>query len=161
MHSDIQNLFYQAEDHYLQSQELKLFKHHADSLAQRLETYKHLRDREIDIFQPVSDRLSNTFPEVKQEILIRALKHWLAVMRYCAMAMLLNNSEFLQHRLLEWLSPQIEAHQLENIESKLYEFLQISLQRILSREQLALIQPFLSQAEKTLLASPIVTEVGG
>jgi hypothetical protein len=81
-------------------------------------------------------------------------------MRYCAMAMLLNNPEFLQHRLLEWLSPQIEAYQLEEIESKLYEFLEISLQRLLSQKQLALLQPFLSQAQTTLSRSPITTEVG-
>jgi hypothetical protein len=160
MHSDIQALWYEAEDHYLQPQEIKVFKHYADSLGQRLETYKHLRDREIDIFQPIADRLSDTFPQVKEELLTRALKHWLAIMRYCAMAMLLNNPEFLQHRLLEWLSPQIEAYQLEEIESKLYEFLEISLQRLLSQKQLALLQPFLSQAQTTLSRSPITTEVG-
>jgi hypothetical protein len=160
MHSDIQALWYEAEDHYLQAQEIKLFKHHIDSLGRRLETYKHLRDREIDIFQPVADRLSETFPEVQEALLTRALKHWIATMRYCAMAMLLNNPEFLQHRLLEWLSPQVEAYQLEEIEGNLYEFLEISLQQLLSQEQLALLEPFLSQAQTTLLRSSITAEVG-
>jgi hypothetical protein len=161
MHSDIQALWYQAEDHYLQPQEIKAFKHHTNSLAQRLKTYKCLRDQEIEIFQAVANQLLVTFPDEEEELLKRALKHWLLVMRHCAMAMLLNNPEFFQRRLLEWLAPQIEAHQLKEIETKLYELLQKGLQQSLSEEQFALMQPFLSLAQTTLLEERTPIQLGG
>ena len=159
MHSDIEVLLYEAEEHYLQPPEIKLFKHHVASLAQRLETYECLRDREIEIFQTVADQLLEAFPQENPQLLERALKHWLSVMRYSAMAMLLSNPEFLQRRLLEWLTDLVQAHQMESIETKLYEFLLSRLVEVLSQEQLALVQPYLEQAQKTLLASNAACEV--
>ncbi|AFZ37119.1 hypothetical protein Sta7437_3621 [Stanieria cyanosphaera PCC 7437] len=161
MHSDLQAFWYQAEDHYLQSEEIKAFKHHTDSLAQRLKTYKSIRDREIDIFQTVANQLLDVFPDQQEQLIEKALKHWLLVMRNCSMAMLLNNPEFLQRRLLEWLAPQIKAHQLQEIETKLYEFLQTSLQQFLSQEQFDLIEPFLLMAQTKLLGERTPIEIGG
>lgn len=160
MDSDIQALLYQAEDHYLQSQEIVAFKQNIASLKKRSETYKYLRDQEIDIFQPVADRLSDEFPELEEALLAKALKHWLSVLRYAAMAMLLNNPEYLQHRLLEWLTPQVQTHQLIEVEIKLYEFLESRLQELLVKEQLALIKPFLTQTKTTLLENYSPSQVG-
>ena len=161
MHSNIEALVYQAEDHYLQRQEITAFKLHIASLGKRLETYECLRDQEIAIFQPVADRLLEAFPLENPKLLERALKHWLSVMRYCAMAMLTNNPEFLQRRLLEWLTDIVQVHQMESVENTLYQLLQVRLKKVLSEEQLTLVQPFLDQARTTLLGSNALSEVGG
>lgn len=161
MHPEIETLLYKAEEQYLKPLEIKLFKHHATSLSQRLETYEMLRDQEIAIFQPVADRLLKSFPQEKQETLEIALKHWLSVLRYCAMAMLLNNQEFLQRRLLEWLTDIVQAHQTQAIEMSLYQLLHASLKELLSEQQLALVQPFLEQAEATLLCTGDLTKLQG
>ena len=153
MHPDIKTLVYEAEDHYLKLAELKIFKDSITSLVVRLETYKLLRDREIDIFQPVADALVDRFSEESQETLERALKHWLSVVRYCAMAMLLNNPEFLQRRILEWLTDIVQAHQIQEMEKHLYQLLKAGLQENLTERQWALLEPFLSQAEMTLFKS--------
>jgi primosomal protein N'' len=68
------------------------------------------------------------------------------------MAMLLNDPEYLQHRLLEWLTEQIKAHELQSLETDIYKYLQMRLKKVLSAEQLALLNPFLEEARKTLLA---------
>lgn len=161
MHPEIETLLYKAEEHYLKPLEIKLFRHHATSLSQRLETYEFLRDQEVVIFQPVADQLLEVFPQEKQETLERALKHWLSVLRYCAMAMLLNNQEFLQRRILEWLTDMVQAHQTQAVETRLYKLLQARLKELLSDQQLALIQPFLNQAESTLLGTGILTQLQG
>lgn len=111
MHPEIKTLLYEAEDHYLKPEEIDSFKYHASSLAQRLETYELLRDAELAIFQPVADQLLETFPQ-QQENLKLALKHWLSVLRYSAMAMLMDNPEFLQLRLLESLTEGVQVHQM-------------------------------------------------
>lgn len=143
----------EAEHHYLQPQEMVAFKHHVLSITTRLEAYELLRDNEIALFQPVADGLLGVFPQEKQENLERALKHWLSVMRYCAMAMLVNNPEFLRRRLLEWLTDLVQVHQTQAIEMTIYELLQVRLPEYLTSEHLALVQPFLAQAEETLLGT--------
>jgi hypothetical protein len=159
MHPQIKTLLYEAEEHYLKPEEIETFKHHASSLAQRLETYELLREQEVAIFQPVADQLLEVFPQEKQETLERALKHWLSVLRYCTMAMLLNNQEFLQRRLLEWLTDLVQVHQTQAIEMTLYQLLQVDLKQILSDQQLALVQPFLDQAETTLLRASALAQL--
>lgn len=153
MHPDLESLFYKAEENYLQAVEMKLFKHHINSLAQRLQTYEVLRDQEIDIFQPVADRLVEAFAQESTPLLEQALKQWIAILRYAAMAMLLNNPEFLQRRLLEWLTDLVEVQQRQSIEAKLAQLLQDRLREVLTEEQRNLIAPFIDQAQHTLLGA--------
>ncbi|MUL36851.1 phycobilisome protein [Gloeocapsopsis dulcis] len=158
MHPEIKTLLYEAEDCYLKPEEIKTFKYHVSSLQARLETYELLCEQEVVIFQPIADQLLKTFPQ-QQETLERTLKRWLSVLRYCAMAMLLNNQEFLQRRLLEWLTELVQAHQTQEIEMRLYQLLQTQLKELLTEQQLALLQPFLEQAETTLLRSSALTQL--
>ncbi len=153
MNPDIETFLYAAEDHFLQPQELEGFQETVATLAQRLEVYEALRDQEIDIFQPIANQLEESFPNESQHLLERALTRWLSVLRYSAMAMLMNNPEYLQRRLLEWLTDIVQVHSMEDVENKLSQLLKARLAEMLSEEQIALIQPFLEQAESTLLKS--------
>lgn len=151
MHPKIEALMEEAESRYLKPEEMEAFKQYAISIAQSLKVYESLRDKEVEIFQPVADRLVKGFPQTEQETLERVLKHWLLVSRYCAMAMLLNDREYLQRRLLDWLKGLVQTHQTAEIEATLYQLLQARLKELLSPQALALLQPFLEQARATLL----------
>lgn len=157
MHSDIQTILYQAEEHYLKGQEITFFQISTSSLAKRLETYKCLRDREIAIFQPIAEELVRVYSHENPQVLEKALKHWLAVMRYSAMAMLLNNPEYLESRILEWLSEMVQAHQMQSVENTICDLLLSRLEKVLSQQQLALLQPFLEQAQTTLLGEQMLS----
>lgn len=161
MQSDIEALVHQAEEDYLKQPDIELFRQHAASLQKRLETYECLRDGEIAIFQPIVKQLMETYPQENPQLLEKVLKHWVSVLRYCAMAMLLNNPEYLEYRLLEWLSDIVKAHQMESLESTLYELLLSSLSTVLAQQQLALLQPFLEQARVALLGTSELSIVGG
>ncbi|WP_319421416.1 globin family protein [Pleurocapsa sp. FMAR1] len=161
MQSDIENLLYLAEDHYLKQLEIQAFQICAASLAKRLEVYEYLRNHEIDIFQPIAAELSKVHAAEDPQLLEKALKHWLSIMRYCAMAMLLNNPEYFQRSVLEWLTEMVQAHQMQSLENTIYDLLFSQLKKLLSLEQFALIKPFLSQAQTTLLGEKILNTVGG
>lgn len=154
MHTDLTILCHRSQHHYLPKGEVAVFKHHVDLLKERLELYKLLRDHEVSIFQSIANQLEEVFEQENPKIIKKALKHWISALRYCAMAMLLNNHEYLQHRLLEWLTDIIQAHQMQEMENYLYEFLQIQLSELLTVEQIGLLNPFLEQARNTLLSSP-------
>ena len=161
MYPELKILLNDAEQRYLQSEEIETFKHHVASLAQRLAVYELLRDNEIAIFQPIADQLLADFPQQRHENLERPLKHWLAVLRYCAMAMLLHNPEFLQRRLLDWLTDMVQVHQTQAVDMAIYQLLQDRMSEFLSTQQLALMQPFLAQAGETLLGTGRLTQLPG
>ncbi len=158
MHKNLENIMQMAEDHYLRGLEMQAFQIHLASLKDRLELYKLLRDQEIELFQPIADDLVKTFANEDEKKLKKLLKQWIAVMRYGAMAMLLNNPEFLQHRLLEWLATPIKIHQTQPIERKICNKLRDDLGKMLTSSQFALIEPFLNQAETVLLTEKVAQE---
>ncbi|MEG4501567.1 phycobilisome protein [Microcoleus sp. F10-C6] len=151
MHPEIESLLDQAENRFLKGEELIAFKRQAATLAQRLKIYEFLRDKEASIFQPIANQLQETYPDEKQETLERSLKHWLLVLRYCAMAMLLNDRDLLEQRLLDWLSGIVEAHQTQKLEATVCDLLQTRLKELLSEQARAILQPFLDQAQSIVI----------
>ena len=150
MNPNFQSLLYDAEERYLKAGEIDALKSYTTSLSQGLETYEILRDQQIAIFQPIANQLSASF-QSQQPDLERSLRNWLAVLRYCAIAMLQNNSEFLERRLLEWLTDIVRVHQIQAIDSALYNALQKQISSMLTNKQYSLLQPFLAQAAARLV----------
>jgi len=151
MHPEIEALLDQAENRFLKAEELMAFKRHTATLAQRLKIYEFLREKETSIFQPIAKKLQETFPDEPQEKLESSLKHWLLVLRYCGMAMLLNDRAFLEQRLQDWLCGIVQAHQTQKIEATVCKLLQIRIKEMLSEQARAILQPFLDQAKSILI----------
>lgn len=153
MHPEIEELLDRAENRFLKTEEITAFKRHVANLAQRLKIYEFLREKETSIFQPVANKLQETFPNEQQENLERSLKHWLLVLRYCGMAMLLNDRNFLEQRLQEWLSGIVNAHETQKIEAAVCHLLQTRIKEILSDQARAILQPFLDDAQSMLVGT--------
>lgn len=153
MYLELEDIMHQAEEKYLQDENLEVFSSHIFSLRERLETYEIVRERELEIFQAVANQLLQKFSKEKPVKIEQSLKHWLLITRYCAMAMLLNNSEFLQRRLLEWLTDIVKAHDLQVIENSLVDILLKELAEKLSEKQIGYFKPFVEQAKITLFDS--------
>ena len=150
MISDIDSILYKAEAEYLEQQDLANFKGQVFALEKRLQIYEIISSKETEVFQTIASRLVNDFPDEPDKIKL-ALKHWLMVMRYCAMAMLLDNPDYLEYRILEWLSEQVEAYQTKAIEQRIFELLQKRYCKVLNSEQLSILQPYLEQTRNALL----------
>ncbi|MDJ0509631.1 MAG: phycobilisome protein [Crocosphaera sp.] len=151
MQKDLETFFYEAEDHYLESSDLQSLKQATETLKQRLEIYQNLRDQELPMFQCIADSLVEAFPDENMQRLEQGLKHWMSVMRYGTMAMLLNNPDYFRHRILEWLTDMIHAQEMVAIETYIFESLMQGLEEIFSSEQMLLLMPFLEQAKTILL----------
>ena len=156
MYVELKELLYKAEDHYLQPGEIEQLRNNLDSLKIRLATYKSIRNQEITVFQAIADQLTTQLEEEDLPEIQKAIIHWASVLRYAAMAMLLNSPEFLERRILEWLNPTIQAHEKIAIENSVYQLLSSGIKNILDEPQWELINPFLQQAQNTLLQSNIL-----
>ncbi|MGK7890589.1 MAG: hypothetical protein AB4042_14760 [Leptolyngbyaceae cyanobacterium] len=151
MHPQIEAMFDEAEKRYLKPEELNCLNDYVDSIPARLETYRYLRDHEVDIMQQVADNLEAQFSQESQATLERCLKNALLIMRYSAMGMLLNDETFLHSRLITWLEGTAKAYQTEAIDQALYQLLNQRLNQLLSPAQVQMIKPHLQLAEGVLV----------
>ncbi len=157
MYPELQALIHEAEHKYLEVDDLETLSSHVSTLRDRLSAYQIIRDQEINVFQKVADKLLKSFGEENTKKIETAIRHWLSVNRYCAMAMLLNNHEFLEHRILEWLTDIVQAYNLSEIENSLYSILVKELNTILSDVQMGYFEPFLTQAKNSLVNAKSLT----
>jgi len=150
MHPQIEALFDQAESRYLKPEELGLLNQYVDSLPARLTAYRTLRDRELDVMQPVADQLQVELPQEKIEHLERAIKNALLTLRYCAMGMLLNDETFVKERLSSWLGGTMSLYNNPTINSTLYRLLHQQISTVLGNPTTSLITPHLLMAQTLL-----------
>lgn len=147
----IQELINQAQDRYLATDELGLMEGYVTSLPERLKLYKVIRDREIEFLQTVADQVASELPSVTDEDLEVGVKNLILVLRYCSMAMLLGDENFLKERLLSWLEGIMSMRDMRRLNETLYKLLNQVLRQNISPSQLALIQPFITTAQVTLI----------
>lgn len=143
MQSPFDAIFDEAENRYLTLEELRGVGQYVVSLNERVLTYRLIRDHELSIMQDVADRIEYEIPNVQPSDLERSLKNVLLSLRYCSMAMLLNDKSFVQDRLLVWLSESIQIHGLSLMNAALFRLMIQQLHQTLTEQQIELLQPFL------------------
>ncbi|HIK38746.1 MAG: phycobilisome protein [Geminocystis sp.] len=147
MYPLLQELIHEAESKYLQQSDLLRLMQEMSGMRPRLAVYRYLRDNEVHIFQKVADELLKQLPQEKTRNIENCLRHWLSITRYSAMAMLLNNPEYLQRRLLEWLTDIVRVYEYQHISQKLQALLVERLKEELPSDGFKYIEPFLNQAQ--------------
>lgn len=157
MYPELQALIHEAEHQYLQADNLYKLNQEVSTLKDRLTAYKILRDQEISIFQEVADRAVKQFPQEDSQKIAKVIRHWILITRYCGMAMLLNNPEFLERRLLEWLTDIVQAQESQSLFPAIYSLLVVNLGQVLAEEGLQHLQPFLTQANDYLSNIPVLS----
>lgn len=153
MITEIDYQIYRAEEEYLSAKDLGIFKSQVLYLEERLKIYELLRSLETELFQHVANQIGQNFPDETELRVKQALKHWMLVLRYCAMAMLSNDPEYLQQRILEWLPEQIKARETQDLEGHLYSYLYKRLKKVMGAEDFSIIKPYLEQSKNTLFDS--------
>lgn len=147
MHTQLEAIFDDAESRYLKPDELQVLSQYVDSLPLRLNAYRTLRDRELEVMQPVADQLQVQLPNEKIETLERAIKTAMLTLRYCAMGLLLNDQSFAQDRLISWLGGTMRMYNIQSINTVLYRLVHQYLSQVLSPQELNLLIPHLTLAE--------------
>lgn len=152
MHPHIASVFDEAENRYLKPDEIKLIGQYVASMPERLDAYRNLRDRELEIMQAVAEQLQAELPQEPEESLERCIKNALLMLRYCALSLLVNDETLVQDRFLNWVKPLTKAYETKAIDSKLYRLMNQQLAKALSPKQLSYLSPSLSLAQDSLLS---------
>ncbi|MBD0269676.1 MAG: hypothetical protein ICV77_15455 [Cyanobacteria bacterium Co-bin8] len=117
-----------------------------------MKAYRLLRDQEVALMQPVADSLQQQMPDVPEATLEFSVRSGLLVLRYAAMAMLMDDEVFVEERLRGWLPEMVKAYNTEAVDQKLFEALAQRLSQTLPPQQMSLLKPCLEKA-KSLLKS--------
>ena len=157
MHPQIETIFDEAEHRYLKPEELGVINQYVSSLPERLNTYRTLRDHELEMMQQVANQLEAALPNEAIENLERSLKNALLLLRYSAMGMLLNDEAFVQSRLLSWLTTTISIHNTQAIDTALFRLLNQRLTQSLTAKQINLIGPYIAKVQAAIVQSPALT----
>lgn len=151
MPSSINGIFDEAENRYLKPEELQIVGQYVDSIADRISAYRVLRDRELDLIQQAADQLQREMPSTEVTVLERAVKNGMLTLRHCAMAMLLDDPNFVQ-RLLPWLKDSIELYQAQGANTTFFGLMKQQLRISLSAQHMELLEPFFSLVEAVIPA---------
>lgn len=160
MYSEFEGSLHAAEDHYLQPQEIEVFTQQLAFLEVALAIYERLRGQEIEIFQSLANRLQEVIAQEQSLALEQVLLRWMAVLRYAAMAMLLQSSDYLEQHLLAWFATTVDLDSTQRLDQQVSDGLINELKRLLSTEQMSLLQPLLEQAQTRLILAVPEPEPG-
>lgn len=147
MNPKLDKFLYLAEEQYLQSPEIEDYKKFLVELAEKVYVYEVMRDKEEFLFNILADELQEAYPDERSQVLGEALTQWSIVLRYCCMAMILDNPEYLSLRLDNWVRDNIELRSSPAMDKLLYETLIEILPEVLIDEQCALLMPYLDQVQ--------------
>lgn len=154
MHPTLESIFDEAENRYLKPDELGLISQYVESLPERLECYRKLRDNELEVMQLVVNELQAALPQESVETLERCIKNALLSLRYCAMGMLLNDESLIHERLLGWLVELNKTYATTQVDTVLFRLMDQHLSRVLTPSQMGLLEPMLMVVQRELLDDP-------
>lgn len=159
MHPKIDVLLEEAEQRYLQTNELNLLNQYVRTVPTRLEVYRFLQERDIEVMQWVADQMQASLGADAQPMLERSLRNALLTLRYCALAMLLDDENLVADKLGTWWQESNMDAEARSVDVNLFRFLNQRLSELLSQPQMALLTPHLTAVERLLLQQDPATPV--
>lgn len=150
----LKNLSIEADGRYANSEELEYFKIYFASLNLRLSAYQKIHKSESEIIQKIQDKIQSNQPKVFIKGSTNVNKKWrldtVRVLRYSAMALLINDPDYLKDRLLVWFSTILQALQVQDLTKLTYQLMAEVIVHYLTPEEQDLFLPILELNLKIL-----------
>ena len=153
MNTEIKSIFSEAEGRYLEDQEAAVLNRYASTLSGRLEAMEAVRSKEKAIVEETVEAVWRKHPEVEtkwsnaRQTTIRDIT---LVLRYCTMAMVRDDMEFLRDKLLYWMRSILQAFQMGPILDTAYRALPRRVEAHLSPGYVKLLAPYLKETHRIL-----------
>ncbi len=154
MLTQLQALSIQVDGRYATDAELNLLASLQESFGIRLSAYQKIQAHEVAIIKETEERVRAVDPQLLMRGIEDFRSKWRAdtvrVLRYSAMALLLDDVERLQERLLLWFQTLMRAFRTQKSCAITYQSLQEVVKKYLTAEEAALFLPIL-ELDRTLL----------
>lgn len=154
MLSHLQRLGIETDGRYATDAELAIFVQYARSFAIRATTYRQLQALEREIVEQVYTRMQSRSPELffrgNEDVSAKWRRDTIRVLRYTAIAMLLNDPDSLRERLLFWMRTVMKAFGAEQSCDVTYRIMQEVVKQKLPAAQADLVCPILELNRQVL-----------
>ncbi|MBD1854427.1 MULTISPECIES: phycobilisome protein [Leptolyngbya] len=154
MLSQIQRLSQTTEGRYATDEELRFLAEYARSFELRVQTYQKLQASEAAIVQQVLAKMRAIDPTLlrngSEDVTAKWKRDTLRVLRYSAVAMLLDDSETLRERFLFWFQTIMRAFNAQKSCGVTYTVMQEVVKQVLTPSEANLILPILEVNRRML-----------
>jgi len=154
MLSQLQKLSCETDGRYATDEELEFLSEFGRSYYLRVETYQRLQTMEAIIVQQVLTKMqlleSSLFQGNNADLIAKWRRDTIRVLRYSAIAMLLNDPDSLRDRLLFWFRTIMKAFGAERSCNVTYAVMQDVVKQHLTASQASLFCPILEMNRQIL-----------
>lgn len=154
MLSQLRRLSYETDGRYATDEELRVIDQFTRSFYLRIQTYQRLQALEVQIVQQVYTRMQSLEPDLflkgGADVSAKWKRDTIRVLRYSAIAMLLNDPDSLQERLLFWMRTIMKAFGAERSCNVTYATMQDVIKQHLSPTEASLFCPILEMNRQVL-----------
>lgn len=155
MNQSIERMFSEAEGRYLEPTEQSALTQYASSLEKRLEAMRAIQEHESEMIDAAVDSMFEAFPDASKKhkhVREKAARDMTLVLRYCAMSMVRDSTEFLENQLLHWFRTIILSFEMQEMVDHAYGDLNEQAKSMLSAEHYEMIGPYLEITQNALRA---------
>ena len=150
----LKRLSIEADGRYATPEELEFFTHYFASLNIRFSAYQKIQKFESKIIQEVLEKLQSQNPNIFMRGSTNITQKWrldtVRVLRYSAIAFLINDPDYLKERLLLWFATVLQALQVQDLTKLTYQTMVEVIINYLTPEEQGLFLPFLELDLKIL-----------
>ncbi len=154
MNRTIEKMFNDAEGRYLEPTEQSTLTGFAETLEKRLAVMRSVQQHEESIIKHSIDEVMGAHPDMAENHKFareKAERDMTLVLRYCAMAMVRDDEEFLNHKLLHWFRTIVRAFEMDDWIDTGYAEMITQCGEHLDAAEFEMLQPYLKLAHQNLL----------
>lgn len=154
MLSQLENLSRDVDGRYATDEELRFIVDYLKTYSLRIQTYQHLQQLEGTIVQQVYARMrsldASLFMNGSEDVSVKWKRDTIRVLRYSAIAMLLNDPDTLCERLLFWMQTVMKAFGAQRSCRITYQVMQDVVKQHLNPQQASVFCPILEVNQRLL-----------
>lgn len=146
MNNTIEKMFSEAEGRYLEPTEQSALTQYASTLEKRLGAMRAIQEHESSVIDASVSSMLAKFPDAGKKhkhVAEKAARDMTLVLRYCAMSMVRDSTEFLENQLLHWFRTIILSFEMQEMVEHAYGELIEQSKSQLEAEHYELIAPYL------------------
>jgi hypothetical protein len=156
MFVELERLSVEADARYASDDELDFIYNYIQSFNIRNQTYLNLQVHESEIIDRVYTKLRSLDPNLLKNGSENISEKWRRdtskVLKYVALTVLINDSEYLKSQLLIWFQTIMQAFNAERSCNATYDIMQQIVKQVLEPEEAALVSPIL-ELNRSLLGN--------
>jgi hypothetical protein len=147
MLTNLERLSVEVDGRYATPEELDFLKSYFETLKYRISAYQKIQKNESEIIHKIKDKLHANDPKIFIKGAVDFAPKWrldtVRVLRYSALALLIDDPDYLQQRLLIWFATVLQAFQGKDLTRLTYQTMLEIVEKYLTPEENKLFLPLI------------------